>query len=63
VTPPRRHLLPVATEVDESIVPRWRSLPVGTEVGKSKRGEHEHLTHIVTRTMYGYYEEAGTTPP
>jgi hypothetical protein len=35
VTPPRRHFPPVAAEVDESVVPRWRSPPVGTEAGKS----------------------------
>jgi hypothetical protein len=63
VTPPRRHLPPVATEVDESAVPRRRSPLVGTEAGKSERSEHEHLTHIVTRTMYGHHEEVGPTPP
>jgi hypothetical protein len=63
VKPSCRHLLPVAAEVDESVVPRWRSPPVGTKAGKSKRGEHEHLIHIVTRTMYGHCEEAGPMPP
>jgi hypothetical protein len=55
-------LSPVAVEVDESVVPCWRSPPIGTEAGKSERGEHEHLTHIVTRTIYGNSEEAGPTP-
>jgi hypothetical protein len=59
VTSPHRHLPLVAAEVDESVVPRWRSPSVGTEAGKSERGEHKHLTHIVTRTMYGHCEEAG----
>jgi hypothetical protein len=47
VTPPRCHLPPVAAEVDEFVVPRWRSPPVGTKAGKSKRGEHEHLTQCM----------------
>jgi hypothetical protein len=63
VTPPRRHLSLVAAEVDESVVPRWRSPSAGTEAGKSERGEHEHLVHIVTRTMYGHCEVAELTPP
>jgi hypothetical protein len=40
-------LPPVAAEVDEFVVPRWRSPPVGTKAGKSKRGEHEHLTQCM----------------
>jgi hypothetical protein len=63
VTLPRRHLPPVATEVGESIMPRCRSPPAGAEAGKSERGEYEHLTHIVTRTIYEHCEEAGPTPP
>jgi hypothetical protein len=59
----RRQLPLVAAEVGESIVPRWRSSSVGAEAGKSERGEHEHLTRIVTRTMYGHCEDDGPTPP
>jgi hypothetical protein len=43
-------------------MPRWRSPPEGAEAGKYEHGEHEHLTHIVTRTMYGHCEEVGPTP-